>query len=181
MWQPETAMPLRQREALPEGIVRGVTLGQELLLLPGQLYFGNRPARIKTLLGSCVALTLWHPQRRVGGMCHYLLPERRGSDAAASRRSGRFASDAIPLMVEALQHLGTRAADYEAHLYGGADTLPDHITQRPNIGMRNIEIGWTLVDQFGFQLMGVDVGDHVPRTVELDLRKGEVRMRRSER
>lgn len=174
-------MPHRPTHALPEGIVRGAALGSDLLLLPAQLYFGNRPARVKTLLGSCVALTLWHPQRRVGGMCHYLLPERRHGDPAAGRRSGRFASDAIPLMVEALEHLGTRATDYEAHLYGGADTLPDHITQRPNIGMRNIEIGWTLVDQFGFQLMGVDVGDHVPRTVELDLRSGEVRMRRSER
>jgi chemotaxis protein CheD len=49
------------------------------------------------------------------------------------------------------------------------------------VGVRNIELGWTLVDQHGFQLVGVDVGDNVPRTVRLDMRSGEVAMRRSER
>ena len=38
--------------------------GQDLLLMPGQLYFGNQPASLRTLLGSCVAIVLTDPRRR---------------------------------------------------------------------------------------------------------------------
>ena len=59
-------------------------------LLPGELYFGQRHL-LKTLLGSCVAITLWHPQRQLGGMCHFLLPTAcaapgRSSTAATATR-----------------------------------------------------------------------------------------------
>ena len=68
--------------------------------------------------------------------------------------------------------------DFVAHLYGGADTLPDRAGMRFNVGERNIEQGWALIDHYGFTLLGVDVGDHVPRHVSLDLADGEVQMRR---
>lgn len=170
---------MRTPHHLPEGVVARPSPGRDLLLMPGQLYFGNQPSVVRTLLGSCVAVTLWNPQRRIGGMCHYMLPERLHT--RSTRPDARYATEAITLLVEALEHVGTRCQDYEAHLYGGADTLPDHLTHRPNVGARNIEIGWTLIDQCGFQLMGVDVGDNVPRMVRLDMSSGEVQMRRSER
>jgi len=46
----------------------------EVVLGPGDLYFGDRRTRIRTLLGSCVAVTLWHPKAQIGGMCHYMMP-----------------------------------------------------------------------------------------------------------
>ena len=42
----------------------------EIFLQPGELWFGDEQTRIRTILGSCVAVTLWHPGRRIGGMCH---------------------------------------------------------------------------------------------------------------
>jgi chemotaxis protein CheD len=36
----------------------------------------TRAFSIRTVLGSCVSITLWHPVKRVGGMCHFLLPTR---------------------------------------------------------------------------------------------------------
>ena len=51
--------------------------GEHLTLMPGQLHFGGHAATLRTLLGSCLAVTLWHPERRLGGMCHFLLPSRQ--------------------------------------------------------------------------------------------------------
>ena len=48
----------------------------EIFLQPGDFYFGDRDTRIRTLLGSCVSITMWHPRLHVGGMCHFMLPER---------------------------------------------------------------------------------------------------------
>jgi chemotaxis protein CheD len=163
-------------DAVSSQVVREVPAGQDVFLMPGQLYFGRKAARVRTLLGSCVAVTLWHPGRRLGGMCHFLLPQRRRD--AADPLDGRYGDEAMAMLVQALKAQGTRPAEYQAHLYGGADTLPEHLKTQLNVGERNIEMGWNAIEAQGFQLMSVDVGDHVPRHVTLDLLKGEVSMRR---
>jgi chemotaxis protein CheD len=150
--------------------------GQNLFLMPGQWYLGGRAAQVRTLLGSCVAVTLWHPLKRWGGMCHYLLPERRAPFDGTL--DGRYGSEAIELLVQRLKQLKTSPNEYVAHLYGGADTMPDQAGVKLNVGERNIEQGWQLIDKNGFQLEGVDVGDHVPRTVTITLASGEVQVRR---
>ncbi len=48
----------------------------EVFLQPGELYFGDGRTRVRTLLGSCVAIAVWHPRLRIGGLCHYMLPSR---------------------------------------------------------------------------------------------------------
>lgn len=150
--------------------------GEHVVLMPGQMHFGQAAASLRTLLGSCVAVTLWHPQQRIGGMCHFLLPHR--SHRAGEPPDGRFGEDALDAMVQAIALTRTDPRDYHAHLYGGADTMPDGVQVKFNVGERNIEKGWSLIDQYGFQLQGVDVGEDVPRTVTLTLATGEVEMRR---
>lgn len=159
----------------PHWVLRAQT-AQALTLMPGQLYFGAEAASVCTLLGSCVAITLWHPQRRIGGMCHFLLPNRRRP--AQEPEDGRFGNEALKAMVEAIHRHRTDPTDYHAHLYGGADTLSGACGVKFNIGERNIEEGWRLIDHFGFQLQDVDVGEDIPRTVTLHLPSGEVQMRR---
>ncbi len=151
-------------------------LGQDVVLMPGQMYFGGRAASIRTLLGSCLSITLWHPQKKVGGMCHFLLPSRQRK--ASDSLDGRYGDEAMEAMVEMLSLTGTKPPEYSAHLYGGADTMPEGGGLRFNVGERNIEQGWKLVDQYGFQLEGIDVGEDVPRTVTLTLASGEVDMKR---
>lgn len=149
--------------------------GPLIHLMPGQLHFSHG-LQLKTLLGSCVALTLWHPERHIGGMCHYLLPSR--TRRADEPLDGRYGDEAVQALVAAITRARASTRDFICHLYGGADTLPEGGPVRLNIGERNIEQGWNLIDQHGFQLDGVDVGDDVPRHVDLDLRTGLVGIRR---
>jgi chemotaxis protein CheD len=150
--------------------------GEALMLMPGQMHFGAQAASLRTLLGSCVAITLWHPAKRIGGMCHYLLPSRPRK--GGEELDGRYGDEAIEAMLRQIKLSGTAPADYLAHLYGGADTMPEGTTLKFNVGERNIELGWSLIDRHGFQLQGVDVGEDVPRTVTLTLATGEVHMKR---
>lgn len=173
---PAAARPaLAPPSPAPVGEVAGQP-GQALMLMPGQLHFSNRVASLSTLLGSCVAITLWHPVRRLGGMCHYLLPSRKRT--ADQRLDGRYGDEAVERLLALLTQLGTRPQEYVAHLYGGADAMPDSSGVKFNVGERNIEMGWQLIDRCGFQLEGVDVGDQVPRSVRLVLANGEVAVRR---
>jgi chemotaxis protein CheD len=150
--------------------------GEKVFLLPGQWYFGATGATVKTLLGSCIAVTLWHPRRYVGGMCHFLLPTRpRPADGSLD---GRFGEEALELLVREIKKTGTKTQDYEVSLYGGADTMPDEVKVKFNIGERNVEKAWELIDRHGFQLQCVDVGGNEPRNVTIDLTNGQVAMRR---
>nr|WP_295079769.1 chemotaxis protein CheD [uncultured Roseateles sp.] len=146
-----------------------------LHLMPGQWHFGQG-LQLRTLLGSCVAITLWHPSKRIGGMCHFLLPSR--SSRGQSPLDGRYGDEAVELLLQSIKQSGTQPRDYLAHLYGGADTMPDGVNVKFNVGQRNIERGWALIDEHGFQLQDVDVGDFVPRTVTLDLPSGKVEIKR---
>lgn len=158
-------------EASIQGVIAAAP-GQSLNLLAGQVYLGTQAAAVRTLLGSCVAVTLWNPQRRVGGMCHFLLPSRQRKPGEAP--DARFGEESLAWMLKALQRHGLTPQACEAHLYGGADTLPESTGVRFNVGERNIEMGWSLIERCGAALQGVDVGDHVPRQVNMDLRTGEV-------
>jgi chemotaxis protein CheD len=71
----------------------------DVFLGPGDLYFGDRTVRIRTLLGSCVAVTLWHPFARIGGMCHYVVPSRRHL-GKTNELSGHYADEAIDLLLK---------------------------------------------------------------------------------
>ncbi len=168
--------PSSPRLAREAGHQTPPTPERQLLLMPGELYFGRAYEQISTLLGSCVAVALWHPVHHYGGMCHFILPSRLRKPHQAPE--GRFGDEAMTMMMDALARTGSRPSEYQAHLYGGADTMPDHLGVKLNIGERNIELAWTLIEQYGLRLESVDVGDRVPRTVTLDLATGQCRCRR---
>lgn len=174
--QPNAAPPPPRRQQPPVIGWHEPQPGAALSLMPGELWFGAGASSVKTLLGSCVALTLWHPRLRLGGMCHYLLPgrKRKGGEPL----DGRYGDEAVLALVNLLERHGCRSGEFVAHLYGGADTMAEGAGVKFNIGERNIERGWSLLDHFAFSLEGVDVGDNVPRTVTLWLETGLVECRR---
>jgi chemotaxis protein CheD len=149
---------------------------KEIMLMPGELFFGKDVPCLRTLLGSCVAVTLWNRKLGIGGMCHFLLPSRTRPHNAP--RDGKYGDEAIGMLVDAIKRTGSHPRDYEAHLYGGADTMPDLERAMRYVGERNIEMGWKLIDEYGFQLMGVDVGENIPRVVRMNLINGPVEMSR---
>jgi chemotaxis protein CheD len=152
----------------------------EIFLQPGDLYFGGEKTRIRTLLGSCVAIVLWHPHLRIGGMCHYLLPNRptRRTDEPLD---GRYAEEAMQLFLAELRHSGTVPSDYQAKLFGGGQMFKYSRTQREDldISTRNAQIGRALLEKEGFKVRAHDLGGQGHRNVIFDLWSGDVWLRRA--
>ena len=61
----------------------------EIFLQPGELYFGGRHTRIRTLLCSCVSQVSWRPELLVGGMRHLILPLGDIPTAILANMAGR--------------------------------------------------------------------------------------------
>src|SRR5437867_13268763 len=95
----------------------------EIFLQPGEWYFGDADTRIRTLLGSCVAITIWHPRRCLGGMCHYLLPTR--NPARIDTLDGRYGDEALLLLLQEVTRHNTILEEYTVKLFGGGNMFPD--------------------------------------------------------
>lgn len=138
-------------------------------LNPGEFHFGKEKLRLQTVLGSCVAITLWHPQRLIGGMCHYLLPSRHGP---GSRPDGRYADGAMLLFRHEIDCHKTRPAEYQAKIFGGG-----HMFSRygdwAHVGERNVEAARRLLTANGFRICLEDVGGFRARRLVFNLADGE--------
>ncbi|MBX3350209.1 MAG: hypothetical protein KF747_15910 [Nitrospira sp.] len=147
----------------------------EVFLQPGEFYFGQANTRIKTILGSCVAITMWHPVLRIGGMCHYLLPSR-DKDVATQLLDGRYGIEALQLFVREMARRATAVREYEVKIFGGGNMFPSLDKKGPalEIGARNIELAREAIEKLGVTPAAQHVGDVGHRHVIFDVWSGDV-------
>lgn len=149
----------------------------EIFLQPGEWWFGNEHTRIRTLLGSCVAITLWHPGRRIGGMCHYMLPSR-SRERGAQALDGRYGDEALALLLKEIHRERARPSEFDAKLFGGGYMFDRQGC--PGAGCsgqiqdRNIAIGRDLMARHGFRIKAQHLGGTGHRQVIFDIWSGHV-------
>ncbi|MDD5240698.1 MAG: chemotaxis protein CheD [Sulfuricella sp.] len=162
----------------------------EIFLQPGDFYFGDRDTRIRTLLGSCISIVVWHPQRLIGGMCHYMLPTR--GKKRTGTLDGRYGDEALVLFLKEIQAAGTRPAEYEAKLFGGSNMFtgtgkircPEINCADPftasckDISCRNRRSARLLAERHGFAVTAEKLGGTQPHNILFDLWSGHVWIKR---
>lgn len=152
----------------------------EIYLKPGEFQFGGGSTRLHTLLGSCVAITLWHPVLHIGGMCHFMLPSRGGQQA--SGLDGRYADEAMQLFMQEIRQYKTRPDEYQAKLFGGCRMFTQITGKKASeVGVRNIEAARNLLSANAFRIQSEDAGGSGHRRIILDLRDGNVWVRHEKR
>jgi chemotaxis protein CheD len=89
----------------------------EATVLQGEFRIGTAPEDVlTTVLGSCVATCLHDPVAGIGGLNHFLLPER-GDGRLDSQK---FGLNLMELLINALLNAGARRDRLAAKLFGGA-------------------------------------------------------------
>jgi len=156
----------------PEGIL-------EIFLGPGDLYFGDRDTRIRTLLGSCVAVTLWHPRARLGGMCHFVVPTRP-KGGIRHELEGRYADEALALLFAEIRTTATCPEEYEVKMFGGGSQFAEFSGHAMDVAARNVDAGLELLKYHGLALTSMHLGGTGHRQVVLDVWSGDVWLRHVE-
>ena len=105
---------------------------KEKTILIGEYYASKNPTVIYTLLGSCVAVCLFDPVEKIGGMNHILLPGK--ADLKTRNPLGRYSDNAIDLLFRRILNLGGVESRIRAKVYGGA-----HLFQ---VLDENFDVGW---------------------------------------
>ena len=146
---------------------------RQIYLKPGGFHFGAAPLRLTTLLGSCVTVTLWHPRRHLGGMCHIQLP-KRPARAAGTALDGHYAEDAFALFDQALERHGTAAREYVVKLFGGGNMFPDSDASSIEVGNKNLAAARQQLAERGLRPAIEHVGGAGHRKLIFDLASGDV-------
>ncbi|WP_300084977.1 chemotaxis protein CheD [Rhodoferax sp.] len=146
----------------------------DIFLQPGELFVADAGFQIRTILGSCVSITLWHPQARVGGMSHFLLPTR-GHAVPEHDWDGRYGDEALHLMFKDLQAAGVSPKQCQAKVFGGGNMFPgqqraSHIT----VGQRNGEAARALLQKHGLEVVTESLFGDGHRQIVFNVNNGDV-------
>jgi len=151
----------------------------EIFLQPGEFYWSNEDTRIRTILGSCVAICTWHPIKKIGGMTHSLLPLRETPHLGEI--SGRYIDESIDLILLEIFKSNTRIKDYEVKIFGGGDMLGKlNKDDSMKIGARNVKKAKELMLNLGFNVTKEHVGGEGHRNIFFDLWSGDVWLQHKE-
>lgn len=150
---PSRARPAATRDRTPAAKSVPAEERASIFLHPGQMLVATEPTAITTILGSCVALCLYDPGRRIGGMNHYLLPHA----VAKPRFPARFGTVAITRLVERMEESGCRVREIEAKVFGGAGVVRA-LRSPGSLGAQNVEIALEALRALGIPLRASDVG-----------------------
>ena len=109
---------------------------------------------MSTLLGSCVAVCLFDPLLKIGGINHFMLPEmgRSRYGDVDSMLSGNFAMEAL---LNALLSRGAKKVRLQAKAFGGG-TIIDSDPGTISIGMRNASFAKEWLQREGIPLRSSD-------------------------
>lgn len=130
---------------------------------------------LTTFVGSCVALCLFEPDKKIGGLAHIMLPEVGQGTVVNQNTNGKYADQAINYLLTEMQGKGAHLNKIRAKIAGGAQIFK---TETGNglftIGERNIDSIKKILDTHGIKVVAEETGRTYGRWVKFDVQSGAV-------
>ena len=151
----------------------------DIFLDPGEYFVGDASFQVRTLLGSCVSMILWHPRLQFGAMSHFLLSRRKHPlQSKAEGLDGKYADEVLQLMLGELVAASVTVEQCQAKVFGGGNMFPDHpLPAVLNVGRINGQSALALLQEQGLTVVAQDLYGEGHREVIFNVRKGEVWVR----
>jgi chemotaxis protein CheD len=129
-------------------------------------------ALITYSLGSCLGVSIYDPEVRVGGLAHFMLPLSTLDSEKAKTRPFMYVDIGMVLFLEQMFRMGARKERCIVKVAGGSQLLDTNDIFR--IGQRNHTVLRKILWKNGMLLKGEDVGGALSRTMRLELSDGRV-------
>jgi chemotaxis protein CheD len=152
-----------------------VTPAIDVTLRIGGVFASDRPAVVRTVVGSCIAACLYDPVSRVGGMNHYMLPY--DEDVLTHDDPTRFGLHAMEVLLGSMQKLGARRERVQAKLFGGGHVLASKHSDQ-SVPMRNIAFIREYVREERLLVLAEDLGGRHGRAIQFYTETGKALIKR---
>ncbi len=126
-------------------------------------------------LGSCIGLSAYDPVTKLGGILHYMLPQPAEHADPQRLKPFVYATTGIPLLLRKLTEAGAQQNRLVVCAAGGAEILVGAAVMA--IGKRNRTILRKILWKMGITLVAEETGGRIARTMILNLKQGDVRIR----
>ena len=147
----------------------------DVFLQPGELYVGRADCRIRTVLGSCVSITLWHPRTCVGGMTHFMLPTRSSATGDVRTLDGRYGDEALQMIFNQFNESGIPLSQCQGKIFGGGNMFASHLLAGViNVGQRNGEAARILLNENDILIVSSCLFGVGHRQIIFDVSNGDV-------
>jgi chemotaxis protein CheD len=157
----------------------------QIYLKPGEIHYAPQPTVITTVLGSCVAATLFHRPTGLAAICHAMQPHcaHTGQCPGHCATRGRFADCAIETMGHWMIGRKVPLREIEVKLFGGAALMGRQTrltsgTISNSMGQLNVQAALETLKSNGLGLKVADVGGTIGRKIIFDSGTGEVWLKR---
>ena len=141
----------------------------------GEYYASKEPVIIYTLLGSCVAVCLFDPKNRIGGMNHILLPGK--PELGKYDDSARYGINAMELLINGIMKLGGDRKSLVAKIFGGANVIPS-ISEDKAVGQRLVDFIQGVLRDEKIKIISRDYGGYDTRKIFFHSDTGDVFLKR---
>lgn len=148
----------------------------EVRLKPGELVVCHEPHQIVTILGSCIAVTMFNSRLGLAAMCHAMLPAPNFQHSAdEASMPFKYASSAIPAMAAVFRRACLQPHEVEVKIFGGANVIASSASSgRTGIGYANVHYARKLILEEGFQIQASNVGGLRGRKIIFNTQSGRV-------
>lgn len=127
-----------------------------------------------TFVGSCVALCLFDPIHKIGGLAHVMLPEGK-NHVTNSNLQGKYADVAVDTLLNNLVTKGAKIRNIKAKIIGGAQIFSNETGDNLfSIGSRNVESIKKILCKKDIPLISEEIGNKYGRWVKFDIQTGEI-------
>jgi chemotaxis protein CheD len=141
-------------------------------LYPSNLFSSRKEAKVKTVLGSCIAVCLYDPVLKVGGINHFMLPLWNGEGLPTPK----YGNIAIEKLLEKMIEMGSIKRNIIAKVFGGAESL-ENTSNSFKIGSRNAQLAADMLQEHRIRVVGQSTGGNQGRNILFNTSTGEVLLR----
>jgi chemotaxis protein CheD len=135
------------------------------ILHPGEYYASSEDEIISTVLGSCIAVALYDPMKRVGGLNHFMLPGALDDNGKLMSETGKYGVFAMEFLINELMKLGSKRQDLVAKVFGGGHVLRGSELHVSRVPEGNIEFAYTYLNTEKITVESADVGGTTARKI----------------
>ena len=153
--------------------------------MPGDHYVSDEDVIIGTLLGSCVSACLYDPLKRVVGMNHFMLTDKKcaGSVPLCLTEAGRYGVHAMELIINGMLRLGARKDRFHAKVFGGSSlfSVNPEADDFNGVGETNSRFILEFLQCEGIKLVASNLGGNEGRVIRFHSRDFSVYQRKIKR
>jgi chemotaxis protein CheD len=156
-------------------------------LRPGEMFMLEIPLLVSTVLGSCIAVTLFNETLGMAAICHALLPHckkhvYRGSvhdlldeNCIKCPEAYKYVDCALVMMIEAFRRAGIRPEETTVQIFGGAKMIGEQQGRRLNlsVGSQNVRAAEKVLTDHHLKITVSDTGGLTGRKVVFNSQTGK--------